>query len=70
MTAEQAGAVKWIGTTVAAKQLGVCPNTALKILRKEKTGVHFIYTPGRAKPIVRIDPVVIDRILRRTTPAL
>lgn len=69
MTAEQAGAVKWISTATAARQLGVCPNTALKILRKEKTGVHFIYTPGRAKPIVRINPIVIDRILRRSTPA-
>ncbi len=61
--------IEWIGTKEAAKRLGVSPNTARKILAKEKTGVHLICTPGHTKPMYRIQSSVVDRILRRTTPA-
>jgi transposase len=49
----------------AAKRLGVSLATARRLLRREP-GVNLIRTPGSKRTMMRIDPSVIERILRRT----
>lgn len=51
----------------AASRLHLSESSVRRILAAEKTGVHRIFTPGRNKPMVRVEAQVIDRILRRST---
>ncbi len=60
---------EWLSAPEFAKKVGVCANTARKILRAEKTGVHLICTPGHTRETYKVHVTVVARFLRRTTPA-
>lgn len=47
------------------KRLGVSRSSTYKILAHEP-GVHRILSPGSKKPILRVKPETVDRILNRS----
>jgi transposase len=50
------------------RRLGVSRSSIYRILAKERgPGIHRIYVPGSKKPMIRVDPSVIERILRRSS---
>lgn len=49
----------------SAVRLGLGLTSAYKLLKNEP-GVHRIFMPGSKKPVIRVEPAVIERILRRT----
>jgi hypothetical protein len=48
-----------------ARELNVSRWTARALLRNEP-GVNLIRTPGRKRPMIRVERSVVERILRRT----
>lgn len=56
---------RFLTVSQAAKELGLSRSGAYRILTVEP-GVYRIFLPGSKRPVMRVEPEIVDRILKRS----
>jgi len=49
------------------RMLGLGRSSTYRVLQGEREGVYRIYVSGSIKPVIVVEPEVIERILRRSS---